>query len=163
MISTKRLNIVEATETDIKTIIELESHEENRDFLWIGTYEEHKAEIEDPNHLLYVFKSKVDERVIGYSLARINRKSDVFELRRLAIRDKGLGFGKEAMKAIIKYAFEEFGANRFWLDVYSDNIVGIRLYESLGMHRDGVLRQNYKSSRGYLDQVVYSMLRSEYY
>ena len=30
------------------------------------------------------------------------------------------------------------------------------------MHRDGVLRQNYKSERGYLDQIIYSMLRSEY-
>ncbi|MCT4621705.1 MAG: GNAT family N-acetyltransferase [Marinisporobacter sp.] len=163
MISTTRLNIVEAIEADIETIIEIESHEENRNFLWIGTYEEHKAEIEDDNHLLYIFKSKADERIIGYFLARIDGKSDIFELRRIAITDKGLGFGKEATKAIIKYAFEDFGANRFWLDVYPDNIIGIRLYESLGMHRDGVLRQNYKSSRGYLDQIIYSMLRSEYY
>ncbi len=30
------------------------------------------------------------------------------------------------------------------------------------MHRDGVLRQNYLSDRGYLDQIIYSMLKSEY-
>lgn len=40
--------------------------------------------------------------------------------------------------------------------------VGIILYEKLGMHRDGVLRQNYKAERGYLDQIIYSLLRSEY-
>jgi len=48
------------------------------------------------------------------------------------------------------------------LDAYPDNLIGIRLYESLGMHLDGVLRQNYKSSRGYLDQIIYSMLKTEY-
>jgi RimJ/RimL family protein N-acetyltransferase len=86
----------------------------------------------------------------------------VFELRRIAITEKGLGFGREAMEAIMAFAFRELGTNRFWLDVYPDNLIGIRLYESLGMHLDGVLRQNYKSSRGYLDQIIYSMLKTEY-
>lgn len=163
MIITSRLNIKEANERDIETIIKIESHEDNRDFLWVGTYEEHKAEIEDPNHFLWVFRLKDSERVIGYALARIDRKSEIFELRRIAITDKGRGYGKEAMKAIIKFAFEDFGANRFWLDVYPDNTIGISLYEGLGMHCDGVLRQNYKSDRGYLDQIIYSLLRCEYF
>ena len=38
-IETKRLVITEACEKDIDTIIMLESHPENRDYLWIGTYE----------------------------------------------------------------------------------------------------------------------------
>ena len=76
--------------------------------------------------------------------------------------EKGAGFGEEAMNAIIRFAFEEQNANRFWLDVYPDNHVGIKLYEKLGLHRDGVLRQNYKAERGYLDQIIYSMLKSEY-
>ena len=40
------------------------------------------------------------------------------------------------MKALLKHAFEEMNINRFWLDVYPDNIFGIRLYESLGMNRE---------------------------
>ena len=66
------------------------------------------------------------------------------------------------MEGLVKYAFEETETNRLWLDVYPDNISGINLYESLGMRKDGVLRQNYKAERGYLDQIIYSMLRSEY-
>jgi [ribosomal protein S5]-alanine N-acetyltransferase len=157
-----RLNMVEATEDDISTIIEIESHKENRDFIWIGTEEQHKAEIQDPNHLLLIFRTKEDNRIVGYALARIDFKSEVFELRRIAITEKGMGFGRESMKAIMKFAFEQLGINRFWLDVYPDNLIGIRLYESLNMHLDGILRQNYKAERGYLDQMIYSMLRSEY-
>ena len=85
-----------------------------------------------------------------------------FEVRRIAITDKGYGYGKEAMSGLIRYAFEGTETNRLWLDVYPDNEIRIKLYESLGMHCDGVLRKNYLSERGYLDQIIYSMLRSEY-
>ena len=162
MIETERLLIVDAVESEIDTIIEMETHKDNRDFIWIGTYEEHKAEIEDENHLLLVFKRREDLAIIGYALIHLNHKSEIFELRRIVISDKGKGYGKEAMLAILKYAFEATNTNRFWLDVYPDNTIGIKLYEGLGLHRDGVLRQNYKSERGYLDQIIYSMLRSEY-
>lgn len=163
MIETKRLYIVEAKESDIDTIIELETHKDNRNFIWIGTYEEHQAEIEDKNYLVYVFRRKEDNLIVGYALIRLDFKSEIFELRRIAISYKGIGYGKEVMNALLKYAFEEMNTNRFWLDVYPDNYIGINLYESLGMHRDGVLRQNYKSERGYLDQIIYSMLKSEYF
>ncbi|HML35817.1 MAG TPA: GNAT family N-acetyltransferase [Bacillota bacterium] len=163
MIETERLSIVEAVEAEIDAVIELEKHKDNRNFVWIGTYEEHKAEIADENHLLLVFKRKADQAMVGYALARMDFKSEIFELRRIVVSDKGKGYGKEAMLAIMKYAFEERNTNRFWLDVYPDNAIGIKLYESLGMHRDGVLRQNYKSERGYLDQIIYSTLRKEYF
>jgi ribosomal-protein-alanine N-acetyltransferase len=162
MIETKRLNIIDATEADIETIINLESHKDNRDFIWLGTYEEHKAEIEDKNHLIFVFRRKEDNLIVGFALIRLDFKSEIFELRRIAISHKGIGYGKEVMTALLKYAFEDMKINRFWLDVYPDNVIGIKLYEGLGMHRDGILRQNYKSNRGYLDQIIYSMLKSEY-
>lgn len=163
MIKTDRLNILEATSADIDEIIALEEHKDNRDFLWIGTREEHQEEIEDPNHLLLIFKEKSENKTVGYALIRLNKKSEVFELRRIAISDKRKGYGREAMEALFNYAFRELNINRFWLDVYPDNVFGIKLYESLGMHRDGVLRQNYKAERGYLDQIIYSMLKQEFF
>ncbi|GAB1456489.1 MAG: GNAT family protein [Spirochaetia bacterium] len=81
---------------------------------------------------------------------------------RIVITGKAKGFGKETIKRVITYAFESLKMNRFWLDVYPDNYDGIKLYESLGMIREGTLRQNYKSERGYLDQIIYSLLETEY-
>ncbi|MEG0256010.1 MAG: GNAT family protein [Vagococcus sp.] len=159
---TKRLQILDANASDIDTIIEIESHKDNRDYLWIGTYEEHLAEITDPNHVLWVFKTKETAKIIGYALGRLDKASEIFELRRIAIVEKGLGYGREVMQEILRYAFETLKMNRFWLDVYPDNEVGIKLYESLGMTREGVLRQNYKSERGFLDQIIYAMLLEEY-
>jgi len=162
-ITTERLMILDAEESDINLIIEMEKHPDNRDFIWIGTYEEHLSEMNDVQHLLLVFRHVEDNAPIGYSLSKVDFCSEVYELRRFIITDKGKGYGREAMKAHLKYAFEELQINRFWLDVFPDNVAGIKLYESFKMHCDGVLRQNYKADRGYLDQIVYSLLKSEYF
>ena len=162
-ITTNRMIIRNATESNINLIFEIEQHPDNRDFIWVGTYEEHLSEINDDQHLLLVFNRIEDNKPIGYSLSRVDFKSEVYELRRFVITDKGKGYGREAMNAHFKYAFEELKVNRFWLDVFPDNAAGIGLYESLKMHKDGVLRQNYKAERGYLDQIIYSMLKNEYF
>ncbi len=162
MISTDRMAIRAAIESDIDMIMALEQHPDNCNYVWQGTLEQHRAEIADPDYCLWVFQLKDGARTVGYALSKIDRKSDVFELRRIVIDDKGKGYGEEAIRAIIKYAFEDLQINRFWLDVYPDNRVGINLYEKLNMHCDGVLRQSYKSSTGYRDQIIYSLLKSEY-
>ena len=46
-------------------------------------------------------------------------------------------------------------------DAYPDNTIGIKLGESSGLRPDGILRQNCLSDRGYLDQIIYSMLKEE--
>lgn len=162
MIKTERLEFYRASEKDIDTIISIEEDKENRDYVWTGTYEEHLNEINDPGHLLLLINEKDRDKLVGYALIVFDFKSNIFELRRIVITKKGIGYGKEAMEAIISYAFERTDTNRFWLDVYPDNIIGIKLYEGLDLHKEGLLRQSYKSERGYLDQIIYSILRQEY-
>lgn len=163
LITTKRLNICLAEEQDINTIIELENHEDNKRFIWQGTYEEHLTEINSESSLLLIFRQKSDNEIIGFALSVINDKYDVFELRRIAISKKGCGYGKESILGIIKYSFEHLNTNRFWLDVYPENKIGISLYESIGMHLDGTLRQSYKDDRGYHDQMIFSILKEDYW
>lgn len=163
MLETSRLYLKKAEEDDIPSIMEMERNRDNSDFVWQGTHDEHRAEIEGKDFFLFVAKQKEDNKTVGFILNYVDRKSEKFELRRIVISRKGVGYGREVMDALFKFAFEELKVNRFWLDVYPDNHIGIKLYEGAGMHRDGVLRQNYKSDRGYLDQIVYSILKSEYF
>ncbi len=162
MFSTSRIQVSEVVEEEINKIIAIESHKDNRDYLWIGTFDEHLAEIKDPNHVLWLFKEKKTKKIIGYALGRLDKESKVFELRRIAIVEKGKGFGREVMDGMIQFVFMDLGFNRFWLDVYPDNLIGIGLYESMGMKKEGVLRQHYKSNRGFLDQIIYSLIASDY-
>jgi len=163
LFESQRLNICLAKEQDIDTIMDLEQHKENRRFVWQGTYEQHVDEINDDSYLLLTIREKSDDSIVGFILAVVDLKSDVFELRRIAISKKGIGYGRETLQSMMKYSFDSLHTNRFWLDVYPDNEVGIKLYESLGMKLDGKLRQSYKRGDFYLDQLVYSILREEYH
>lgn len=161
-IESPRLFMYDATKEDIKLIMHMEQSHANNRFICMGSEEEHRKEVDEADYMLLLFREKSDDRVMGYALIRLDFKSNVFELRRIVITEKAKGYGREALKAIIRYAFSETNTNRFWLDVYTEHTVGIKLYESLGMKKDGVLRQSYLSDRGYLDQCIYSILREEY-
>ncbi len=164
LFETPRLAAVTAVPEEIGTVIEMEEDPLNRDFLWIGTPEEHLEEIRDPAHILLLFGERENPSApaVGYALIHLNREKDIFELRRIAIQKKNRGLGREAMKGLFDFAFGQCGTNRFWLDAFPDNLAGIHLYETLGMHRDGVLRQSDKGDHGYRDQIIYSLLREEY-
>lgn len=159
---TNRLIIIPATEDDIETVMSFEQHPDNSKFIFRGTYEEHLAEISDPSVGLFIVKTKEELQPIGFVLYVIDHESERLELRRIAIDSKNQGYGREVFLRIFKLAFEELNLNKVWLDVYHDNEVGIHFYESLGMVREGVLRENHKEERGLLDQIIYSMLKREY-
>lgn len=162
MFETKSLAFASAVDADIESIMRIENDPENRNFVWQGTREEHQAEILDPEIYLLVARKKGSEPIVGHVLLHVDNHSEVLEFRRMAITEKGRGYGWETCSGVLRFAFETLRMNRVWLDVYPDNAVGISLYEKLGMHLDGELRQSYKSERGFLNQRVYSMLKSEY-
>ncbi len=163
MFATEQLLIRDAAVADIDLIMALEQHPDNCHYVWQGTRDQHCAEIADPDYFLWCFQLKDRPQIVGYALSKIDRQSEVFELRRIVIADKGKGYGEAALRFIIQYAFETLNVNRFWLDVYPDNTVAIKLYQKLAMHCDGVLRQSYKSKCGYRDQMIFSLLKSEYF
>ena len=162
MIKTSRLILEKARPEDINYIMELERDKENNKFIWSGSYEDHLKELTSENYLLLIIKNREDLENIGFVLNYIDQKNRKFEFRRFAVEKKGLGYGRESMEAVINYVFEETETNKFFLDVYPDNKIGIKLYESLNMKKEAVLRQNHWDKNIYRDQIIYSILRSEY-
>ena len=163
IMSTKDLELIKATEHDVLKIMALEQDPANKAFIWQGTYDEHLHEINADDFLLLMVKRKTDQVLVGYVLNHLNKASEIFELRRIAIEEKGKGYGRQVIQALMGYCFETLKMNRFWLDVYPHNVVGLHLYKSLGLVYEGTLRENYKSEGSYLDQEVYAMLKSEYF
>jgi RimJ/RimL family protein N-acetyltransferase len=86
------------------------------------------------------------------------------ELWRIYIADpalRGKGYGKQAMLAIMKYAFEDLKLERFYLDHYTGNPAA-GLYLSLGFQYEGVLRRNCRKNGKLYDVHLMSMLKDEY-
>lgn len=71
------------------------------------------------------------------------------------------GILTEATEVIMRYGFLELGLNRIEAQCNIDNIGSYRVMEKLGMVMEGVLRKQLKIKGEYLDQRMYSKLRSE--
>jgi RimJ/RimL family protein N-acetyltransferase len=72
------------------------------------------------------------------------------------------GYGSEATRLMVRYAFETLNLHRVTLYVFEYNARAIRTYEKIGFCREGLLRQeNWREGR-YWDTVVMGILRDEW-
>lgn len=160
---TQRFIVREAGEDDLEYVMRLERAEGNRDFVFQNTYEEHKSNIDSTENMLFIVQDRESSEKSASILCSYKRPYDSFELRRIVIETKCKGTGSELITALIKYAFEVMKANRFWLDVFTDNDRAVHLYKKLGMVHEGTMRQSYKDYSGqYRDQMIFSILKDEY-
>jgi RimJ/RimL family protein N-acetyltransferase len=74
----------------------------------------------------------------------------------------GAGYGTDAQRIALRFAFATLGLNRVSLVVLARNARAIRSYEKLGFQREGVLRRAARASSGFEDLIVMSLLASEW-
>jgi len=74
----------------------------------------------------------------------------------------GRGYGTEAVREVLRYAFAELGLRRVDLQVDEDNLRGIRCYEKCGFVREGVLRAHRLRRGQPVDAVAMAVLREEW-
>jgi len=72
------------------------------------------------------------------------------------------GYGSEAARLLLKYAFEELCLRRLKSYTHSGNPVSMKFQEKLGFVKEGVLRKEYFFDGSYYDGIDYGMLREEY-
>lgn len=82
----------------------------------------------------------------------------------IAIRGRehrGKGFGEEAARLALAYAFGEMGLHRVHLRVYDGNPAR-SLYERLGFRHEGTLRRDAFKGGAAVDTHLYGLLREEW-
>lgn len=106
-----------------------------------------------------------DSRLVGsvklHSISWTDRKASLS----IAIgdeADRGKGYGSEAIRLILRYAFEELNLNRVSLWVFEYNHRAMKLYEKVGFKHEGRSRQNTFHQGRYWDSIQMSMLREEW-
>lgn len=76
--------------------------------------------------------------------------------------NRGKGFGKEAISAIVEYAFNELRLNCIFATISSYNEASCKAFEKCGFKREGVLRSRLFKRNQYVDVYSYSLLKSEF-
>ena len=72
------------------------------------------------------------------------------------------GYGTDAARALLRFAFEEVGLNLVELQVYDFNPRAMRAYEKAGFRRAGVHRQGLYRGGKFHDEILMSILREEW-
>lgn len=75
----------------------------------------------------------------------------------------GQGYGREALGMLLEIGFEGLGLNRVGLSLLDINERGYRCYLATGFHEEGRLRQRSFVKGAFRDEVVMSVLASEYW
>lgn len=124
------------------------------------------AEMEkNENEIPYSIRTIRDNRLVGVMVIK-----DIFWAARhcsfwLGIgnaADRGQGYGTDAIRAMLKYAFLEMNMHAVRLEVMSYNPGGIRAYEKVGFKLDGTMRAFVYRDGVYYDVHAMSILRREW-
>ena len=158
--STAELRLRPTRPDDLGYVVAAESDVENAPYLAPSSRAEHQAFVNDrrQRHLI----AEVGGRAVGFVLLRLHPEDRAVELRRLAVTEKGRGFGRQALRAAVRAAFEDHGAHRLWLDVKPHNERARALYRSEGFTEEGVLRDALLTGDRFESLLVMSLLRPEW-
>jgi RimJ/RimL family protein N-acetyltransferase len=73
----------------------------------------------------------------------------------------GKGYGSDAIRTLLRFAFDEMNLHRVQLTVYEDNARAIRAYEKCGLRHEGRLRDAVYRKGRYYDMLLMSVLSGE--
>lgn len=72
-----------------------------------------------------------------------------------------MGFGRQALTILCNHGFENLGFNVIWGETFDGNPAG-KMFEALGMVKEGTLRQRYWKDGRICDSHIYSLTRDEW-
>jgi len=74
-------------------------------------------------------------------------------------KKEGKGYGKETIKLLLNYGFNELNLYRIQLNVLEFNIHAIHLYERFGFKKEGAFREFVLRDGNRYDLLLYGLLK----
>lgn len=168
-LETERLLIRPTYITDVDKIHEMLSDEDTMKYFVEGVYSKEKVyefinrNHKETHHFTIVLKSS--NRVVGKISYNPWFEKQTKEIGWIIFKTaEGYGYGTEAAKAIVKYAFETEKIHRLISTCHPENIGSINVCKKIGMKLEG----NFKKSMYYKediwwDELFYSLLEEDYF
>ena len=133
---------------------------------WNTLEEEYEQLRQSENDVVFAIVDKESDKLMGiiglYGISWIPRLAEL----RIVIGEKdywGKGYGTEAIKLVVEYAFDKLNLNNVYLGANAEHKRAIKAYKNAGFVEEGILRKvQYRNSK-YYDAVRMSILREEYY
>lgn len=76
--------------------------------------------------------------------------------------NQGKGYGTEAIKLMLSYAFGNLNFNRVAIGVVGFNEKAVRFYDKIGFKKEGIQEEGYYWDFKYADFIMMRLLKREY-
>ena len=117
----------------------------------------------DPSKVLFAIRKNGDTGLVGVvTIAQIHsvHRSAEIGVRIGEERDRGRGFGSEALGMTLDFCWDALNLQRTWLHTFKHNERAIRTYTKAGFRKEGVLRRAAYIDGQWVDVVVMAKLRA---
>lgn len=163
LIQSGNINLRKTELSDLSFVIAVENNQDNTPYISQWSYDEHFNAMSNDNiHHCIIENSSGDK--VGYviitGLLDLNR---AIYIKRIAMKEKNKGYGKEVLRLIIKFFFEQTNTHRIWLDVIDTNARAIHVYKTAGFKLEGTLRDCIIKDQKFISLSVMSILKHEYH
>ena len=91
----------------------------------------------------------------------INRTASV-SIAIYKVKNRGKGYGTDAMRVLLKFGFDFLNLHRIGLNVFDTNPQAIRVYEKVGFTKVGVMRHTDFVEGQYVNDVAMDILEDEW-
>ena len=119
----------------------------------------------DPNKVEFHIRTLADDRLIGFVALHSIEWNNSAGLLAVGIGEpqyRGKGYGTDALRLILRYAFRELNLFRIGLDVIATNARAIHTYERLGFQHEGRMRGAVLRDGLRADRILMGILRDEW-
>lgn len=147
---------------DLPGILALEGSQAALPFVGQWSEERHRATLASSD-ARYLVADTDSGGLTAYAILRgFAESSGSIELKRIVVGSPGQGMGRRFLTELIRIVFEDHRAHRFFLDVFEDNHRARHLYESIGFHYEGTMREAASRDGVWFNLMLMSMLAGEY-
>lgn len=115
--------------------------------------------------VIFGIRTVASDTLVGscqlHSINRVHRSAEL-QIRLGDTAARGKGYGKSAVRLLLRFGFVDLNLNRIFVHVFADNTAAVRLYETTNFKHEGVLRSAAFIDGRFVDVHVMGILKDDF-